>query len=162
MSRRTVFWYVGLLLLIAVLYIGWVFWVGIGYFQPVIWCKQECALQLSYIPASHGSANLIVDEDYVEGTAEPWILASPGATKRWLGAPDMPSLEELEANARVPLSASSPRGLCKLYQEVGEAQREDIIYDLKDRSGDSSELRKELQQLYETGAYPWLEEVLPE
>jgi hypothetical protein len=162
MRRKRIFLAFGLGLLVLFLGVGWVLWLEIGYFEPVAWCKQECSLSLVYLPASHGAAMLYVREDYSRGSVEPWTLFDPGATKRWLGAVRIPALEDLEAHARVPLFASPPRGLCNLYEDVGDKQKADILLDLTERSAESTAVREELQALYDTGEYPWLEQVLGE
>ena len=141
--------------------LGSYLWVVDGKFHPIVWSIEEGGLTLSYIPGKGPvSTTLKVDAGYVRGSRRTWVVVYPGATNRIIGAPSIPSPEDLFADAHIPLGYSDPIGLCNIYEDVGESQKEGVVWVLQYRSRESSDVRDTLRKLFDAGEYPWLVKVL--
>lgn len=152
-----------LVLVATILVVAWELWRASGAFVPVVWSTGDGGLILSYIPGKDPRGiTLVAGDSYQRGAVKEWKVVDSGATERFLGAPSIPPIEELFSRATIPSGRSTALGLCKLYKDVGDRQRESIIAELRDMIRESAEVEAKVKELWQGGEYPWLGELFAE
>lgn len=161
--RRTIIVISTLFISVVCVTFGWQYWVITGKFKLIEWSIDEGGLTLSYMPGKGPvSTTLYIDAGYVRGCTRTWVMKHPGATNRFIGAPSVPTPEDLFKSARIPTGKSDSIGLCNIYNDVGDAQKESIVANLQYETEKHTDVRKAIQKLFDSGNYPWLTKVLHE
>ena len=111
--------------------------------QHVVWQAEEGGLTLTYFPLKD-DATMLPGANYKPGGTLTWTMTHPGSTNWIIAAPRVPAPEKLFGRAYIPrpdedvrgepqpdpqygLMSSSARGMVRLYADVSDNQRLNIV-----------------------------------
>ena len=138
---------VAVMMVVLLSWFGWHLYLINGATKSIVWQTEEGGLTLHYFPLK-AQATLLVGDDYFQGSPRTWRMTEAGASKRIVGAPQVPFPEELFADANIAsvdrspsaecgpdprfgLTCSSGAGLVSIYADVSYLQRSNIVWKLE-------------------------------